>query len=69
MTDMTVRTGVEKEVEDIRITEPKTKMRANISNTIKIINIKKINKKEDKRQRIKDQTKMRLLQVRKNSQD
>lgn len=72
MIDMIGKTDMEreeKEVEDIRLTELKMKMRENISNIIKTINIKKINKNEDKSQKIKDQTKIRLLQVRKISLD
>ncbi len=72
MIDMIGKTDMEreeKEVEDIRITELKMKMRENISNIIKTINIQKINKNEDKSQKIKDQTKIRLLQVRKISLD
>lgn len=72
MIDMIVKTGMEergeKEVED-RITELKMKTKDNISNTIKTTNIMKINKKEDKSQKIKDLIKMKLLQVRKISLD
>ncbi len=72
MIDMIVKTGMEergeKEVED-RITELKMKTKDNISNTIKTTNIMKINKKEDKSQKIKDRIKMKLLQVRKISLD
>ena len=72
MIDMIVKTGMEergeKEVED-RITELKMKTKDNISNTIKTTNITKINKKEDKSQKIKEQIKMKLLQVRKISLD
>lgn len=72
MIDMIVKTGMEergeKEVED-RITELKMKTKDNISNTIKTTNITKINKKEDKSQKIKDRIKMKLLQVRKISLD
>lgn len=72
MIDMIVKTDMEereeKEVED-RITELKMKTKDNISNTIKTTNITKINKKEDKSQKIKEQIKMKLLQVRKISLD
>lgn len=71
MIDMIVKTGMEREEKEVqdRTTELKMKTKDNISNTIKTINITKINKKEDKSQKIKDRIKMKLLQVRKISLD
>lgn len=71
MIDMIVKTGMEREEKEVqdRTTELKMKTKDNISNTIKTTNIMKINKKEDKSQKIKDRIKMKLLQVRKISLD